>query len=463
MSFLALSPASSVLILLLLSDTVVLKNGNEIQGEIVQESAERVVLKFPGGVLELPQKNIAEVRHQRRIDYLLDEGEKQMRRRSFQDAVATFREAIRESPTSTPAQQGLIDAQGRLAAWLRDLGRYDEAREAFRAIIEIEPATRPKVEEELRTIERTLEDARREEERGLKELAGGSLEEGTWRLQRIHERFPARRKELAPIIGRALIQQGNSILGSGDWAQAESRYAQALVLDPELHPLVERPFVEARRHQIEPLLQGGDFASAEKLVLTGLEVSPTSEVLRYYHGLCLEARGKKRDAAEEYASITGGRRPPNMEKAVRELRIAVENRLMDDGKVAPTAKPSAREVLQGDFRKLVTEHFVILHKNEEVARDVALVAERSYGTIFKELGCVAHPKSPLEITVFPTREEYLRATGQESWASGSHLVSRRMGVLSEHRIHSYQNQPCLNSAILRTEIRRRNVIMAGAL
>ena len=32
------------------ADVIVLKNGNEIQGEVLKESKNRVVIKFPGGL-----------------------------------------------------------------------------------------------------------------------------------------------------------------------------------------------------------------------------------------------------------------------------------------------------------------------------------------------------------------------------------------------------------------------------
>jgi len=62
----------------LVADVVVLKNGNEIQGEILKDGEEGIVLKFPGGVLELPRKQVKEVKRQPRIQYLLEEGEKEV-------------------------------------------------------------------------------------------------------------------------------------------------------------------------------------------------------------------------------------------------------------------------------------------------------------------------------------------------------------------------------------------------
>ncbi len=446
-----LTPTLVVVVLSLFGDVIILRNGNEIQGEILKEEDGRLVVKFPGGTLELQQKQIAEVRRQPRVEYLLDEGEKRARRGEHEEAVAAYLEATREDPGSERARKGLLEAREGHADALADLGRYDEAKEALAAVLHSDPGN-VEARREVRIIDEILAEARREEERGREEINAGHLEQGIWRLQRLFDRFPGRRKDLSPVLGEAIIAEGDKLLARRDWTGAEVRYLRALSTEPELLPRLRRQFTFVKARRIEPLVAKGDFGPIEKLAQEGLEVDPSSEVLRYFKGMALEAKGEARDAAEEYLAILDVKRPPSLEKAASDLRLQAEAKLVKKGEAAPTSSPHAHEVLPGDFRQLRTDHFAIFHKNTEVAREVAMVAEQSYWQTFRDLGCLTHLRNPIRVHVYPTQDDYVGASGLQSWSGGAHQIARRMGDLSEHRIYSYQGQPRLTTGVLPHEI-----------
>lgn len=435
----------------LVADVVVLKNGNEIQGEILKDGEEGIVLKFPGGVLELPRKQVKEVKRQPRIQYLLEEGEKEVLRGSFEDAIQTFREASTEDPGSDRARKGLRDAQEKHALSLQDAGRYDEAKGELKAILAREPGD-SRARAAMDAIDRTLQDARKEEERGRGEIREGDLEKGIWRLQRIFERFPDRRGVLGPVLAGAIIDEGNRLFSSQNWRQAEERYLRALVIEPELLPRAQGQLVFAKAKQIEAVLQKGDFGAVERMCVEALEVDPSSEVLRYYHGIALEGKGKAREAAEEYLLVTDGKRPGNLQEAVAELRREAESKLLTRENIPPTLHPRAREVLPGDFRELKTQHFTIRHKNGEIAREAAVAAEKSYEEIFKALACMTQIKNSMQIFIYPTKDEYIAASGLQSWSGGGHFIARKMGDLTDHRIYSFQEQPRLTTGVIPHEI-----------
>jgi tetratricopeptide (TPR) repeat protein len=435
----------------LVADVVVLKNGNEIQGEIMKDGEDGITLKFPGGVLELPRKQVKEVKRQPRIQYLLEEGEKEIQRGSFEDAIQTFGEAAREDPGSDRAQKGRRDAQEKQALSLQGAGRFSEAKAALKAILARDPGDlRPRAE--IETIDQTLEEARKEEERGRAELREGDLEKGIWRLQRVFDRFPERREVLGRVLAGAIIDEGNRLFSAQNWRQAEDRYLKALVIEPELLSRAQRQLVFSKAKQIEPVLQKGDFATVERMCAEGLELDPSSEVLRYYHGVALEGKGRARDAAEEYLLVTEGKRPGNLKEAVADLRHEAEAKLLKKENIPPTLHPRAREVLPGDFRELKTRHFTVRQKNAEIAREASVSAEKSYEEIFQALGCLTQLRNPLQVIIYPTKEEYLAASGLQSWSGGGHFVARKMGDLSDHRIYSFQDQPRLTTGVLPHEI-----------
>ena len=135
-----------------------------------------------------------------------------------------------------------------------------------------------------------------------------------------------------------------------------------------------------------------------------------------------------------------------------DLRREAEAKLLKKESVAPTLHPRAREVLSGDFRERKTQHFTVRHKNVEIGEEVAAAAEKSYAEIFKALQCATQIKNPVQVLIYPTKEEYVAASGLQSWSGGAHQIARKMGDLSDHRIYSFQDQPRLTTGVLPHEI-----------
>lgn len=436
---------------LFLGDVIVLKNGNEIQGEILQEEGERVVVRYPGGTLELQRRQIAEIRRQSRADYLFDEGEKRLLRGEHEAAIGAFDEIVRDHPDSARAQKGWLESHTEFAFTLEELGRYEDSKSILEKILAAKP-DQDSARKSIQVIDAILEESRKEKAKGFAELDRGELEQGTWRLQRIFDRFPGHRPEVGPVLAAAVIAQGDKQLRKQNWNEALTYYQRALAIDPKADSLLREQHGLCKAKLIEPLIARGDFSTIEKYAAEGLDVDPANEALRYYRGLALEAGGKAREAAEEYLALLDIRRPPHPEKAVTDLRLKVETRLVEAGKTGLTSSPGSKQVLPGNFRELRTPHFTIFHRNNIVARDVAFVAEMTYASTFRELGCATHLRSPIKIYVHPSKEDYLGVSGMKSWSGGVHRVDRRMGDLSEHTIHSFQDQPGLTTGILPHEI-----------
>jgi hypothetical protein len=87
-----------------------------------------------------------------------------------------------------------------------------------------------------------------------------------------------------------------------------------------------------------------------------------------------------------------------------------------------------------------------------VAQDVAFVAEQSLRRNVPRARLRDASAQPDSHLIYPTRDDYLKGAGVQSWSGGAHQVARAMGDLSEHRICSYQEQPRLTSGVLPHEI-----------
>ena len=431
------------------ADTVVLHNGNRIHGEVLREGPRQLALKFSGGIIQIPRKQIERVERESRINYLIELSETQMGRSSFEDALKTLEDAEREAPDSSRVHEGLIDARHGLGNSLTALQRYGEAREVFERVLTDDPehvgATTG-----IRQIDALLSTAHREEKAARLEIRRGGLESGVGRLNDLYDRFPERREALAPVLADALAGWGNTLLGQGDWEGAEKRYASALEVHPEIAPKVSLPFSAIKLHRAQELASEGRFPDVAEAATAGLEVAPAHKGLRFYAALALESKGEKKQAALEYLAISGMRRPARPADSVGELRRAAEAALVEAGKVKPTAHPKAREA-SGSFRKLQTRHFEIIHRNDVVAREIADVAEQDYTRLFRKLRCETDLRTRIRITAYPTQQEYLDASGMASWSGGAHKVKAR-GDMSEHEIFCYQDQARLLTGILTHEI-----------
>ncbi len=433
------------------SDIIVLKNGNEIQGEVLRADDRQIVVRFSGGILRLRLKDVKEIRRQDRDVYLLEEGDKQLRRGEYAAAVKSYAEASRAKPESLRAKKGLVAAQLLLATSLREIGRFREARDVLKEL-RASGLGLDEVKRELNVLEETLREARRQEENAVARLERGDVDGALGRLQKLYDRFPDRRKEIGRHLADALVKKGDHESLERDWANAAKRYLTAITVRPELLPEVRPRFVTATLNRLPSLLEKGDFVALETLAREGLEVAPTSEPLRYYYGLSQEGQGRARAAAEEYLAITGERRPSNLERSVGELRLRAKNMLLETAQVQRTAHPDAARVLSGEFRTTESRRFRIRHKNSKIAREVMAVSERIYNKLYRQLGCSTHLIAKILVTMHPTREEYLETAADiVSWSGGSHRV-QRMGVLSQHEITCYQDQPGLLTETIPHEI-----------
>jgi len=78
-------------------DTVYLKNGKTLEGEVVKEDADGVVLKLPSGEIKLRAAEIEAVERQSPVEYKLTLGRRMLQAERFEAAIQAIQEAT--SPT----------------------------------------------------------------------------------------------------------------------------------------------------------------------------------------------------------------------------------------------------------------------------------------------------------------------------------------------------------------------------
>ena len=434
------------------ADIIKLRNGNEIQGELVQEDDERVVLRFPGGSLVVKRRDIIEVVRQERSELLFERGEKELLRRDYEAAIGTFQTLLTELPGSERAERRLDESRLRYAGKLRELHRYEESLREFRELQTKSPDD-SEIAAEIASIEAEQENVFEEERLAAEELTSGDLATAIWRLENIFDRFPDRREKVAPILADALIDDAENLARAREWERCSRRLDEALAVAPIRVDELKSLYAKAKLQLISTEMNASAWERVEELAGQGLQIDPTNVGLLYFLGISHDARGNVDKAVEQYVSITGDRRPSRPAEAIVEMRRRAESRVRDlDGTIALADDAIMQEVLPGGFRSLKTAHFEIFHRNKALARDVAWIAERSYRSLFNALGCKTHWRMPCEIRLYASREEYLENVGVAAWSGAAHRLESRRGVFSRHSIASYQGQPRLRDGLLVHEI-----------
>jgi len=434
------------------ADTIVLKNGNRIQGEIVEENPEGVTVRFFGGTIHLKRRDISEVERESRIQYLLERGEVYLRRQDPENAITAFEKALQEKPESQAASRGLVRAQERKAELLAEQGLYRASISAYEKLLELAPDHGGVAEARAR-LKATLREGAALEAAARKALGQGAVAGALSRYRDLYRRFPERRLAIGPYMARALILQGNNLLASNRLEEAESHYLEAVSLEPDLLPAMISQFVNARVKRLVALASENEFKKLLILAGEGLQVAPGNEVLMFLAAVGQEGLGRKEEAAEAYLKISGLRRPGNLVKSLEELRRAAEAKVTSRSGVAGQVVDSRRdEVLPGNWREIETENFVVHHRNDIIGMEVSEAAEASYRRMHRELSLKQNWRRKCTVTIFPSREEFQNITKQESWSGGGHRILRRLGVLTDHRIYSFQTQPRLSSAVIPHEV-----------
>jgi tetratricopeptide (TPR) repeat protein len=441
---------SILLLPIVRADIVVLENGNEIQGEIVQEDRKFVTVRFSGGTLRLPRRDVKEIKRQKKLVFAIEEAEKALLRKDFSRAIELLVELRSADPESVKPRTMLLEAREQHARHLHDLHRYRDAITAYDEILREDPDN-ARGRNGRDAVLASEEEARVELASARSELESGSLETAIVRLERIYDHFPDTRDEVGRQLSLAYASRGRAAFESEEWRDAAEAFYRAATTDPQLAGDIEAPFVASLLRQIETLLPGGDFPGIEIVARRGLDVVPENAALNFYFGIAIEAAGKEPEARSLYEALIG--EGPQPEVSISELRTRAESSVLQGlGASKSLHEEHAEEVLSGGFRALETPRFVVRHKNTRLGREVSFVAERFYASLFRALACTTHWKNPCEIVIYPNRAEYVAQAGIGSWSGGAHQLSSRRGVFSRHRITTWQGQERLTTGMIQHEI-----------
>ncbi|MBI4616251.1 MAG: tetratricopeptide repeat protein [Planctomycetes bacterium] len=439
------------------ADTIVLANGNELRGEIIEEGADVVRVRMPYGVIEVPRSEIVEIRRESPAETLLGQAEELAGAHVYDLARRLAEQALAVEPESVEVRERVANVLLRQGRYLVEQGGFDGAERAFERAGQLgfgDQAAEGLVG--LRGRRREVEEATAAARR---DLAAGRADEAAEAVERLLARSPGFAIELADLDFEAHVARGDSRFQAMDPTGAFTDYDHALAAAPRRSGELEDRWTAALGVRVyrDSILAGkpGD-ALAE--LARGEESFPGNRFLAFLSGLALEELDRDPEAYAAYrralgdaaatAEVDSGALDAVREEARRSLGLS-------EGFVRPVEESRRwREAAAGDWQTIPTAHFMVHHRNPYAGDRVAVALERELQRIGPGIAPRAGERWPgrCEVFVYADRDAYQEGTGQPVWSGGlteTRFLDRR---LSGIRISTYQTARELLSSVLPHEL-----------
>ncbi|MCZ6572707.1 MAG: tetratricopeptide repeat protein [Planctomycetota bacterium] len=392
------------------ADEIVLQSGGRLEGEIVEITDERVVLKIPHGQIILERRQVAEIRREDAIDYLKREARSRMERNP-QDAVLLYRRALKQDPADEQARTGLEDS---FVLWVEALLRQHRLREAIDALEQLHAfrADHPRIRPLVQEISAELEETSRYYRGGMEAFKRGDDRRGlallaAWRLRR-----PAGDDEARKALAKAHAHVGRRALEAGalraalDHFRTAKAYGGGREVRDDLFRLQPLAVLE--------VLKEGDLRAARRLIDRIATSYPDPAVPVFLRAVAAHLQGEVAEAVEGYTESA---------------RLAEERVRSTDGldyeEVRGYAMSTLREAIAhppqegvGKWREVFIEplepdlssaYFTVYAPTDNRAGDLAEVAGEVYRRASKELLGRVPSKDRIEVVVHATRAAYIAA------------------------------------------------------
>lgn len=431
----------------LVADIVYLKNKSALRGEIISSNEDSITLKVPYGRVIIQRGHIERIETEDVLKRLLAEGKRLGMAGDEVGAEAKFAEALKLFPDSDPARRQLAKVLRKRAGMLLAAQKVAEAEPVLVRLAKLDP-TDEFASRQLKLIKDVHSNADTLEKEAVLLARTGRSQEALEKFAALVRVIPEVEVRDARFIAQAHADLADQLLPVGRFRQADGHYDEAVRLDPSLAPKLVKPRLVAI---LEPVSRER-VAHANKLprqrweeIAKELEkaesIDPQNILSAYALGEVYVKLGRHRDAASRFSKISG--KAMDWTKAgpsFRELYDLAGKRVQGVRLVVRCPKSPWHDV-GPEMKLLETTHFKIYHHNDELAKLTAETAEYFYERTYRQLtGKVPvrdwHKKCG--IYLYASREEFLKQSGQDSWAEANAKTVSVGGRLKDHRISTFQ-------------------------
>jgi len=422
------------------ADVLYLTNGNTLTGRVVSEDEERVVVETPHSLLTLPARSVVRIERQDPSELARGLITEALHDRRYQRALAYAKRAAKEHPDDPEFGRLLARAYAQGIDELTRQGLYDEAAALARE--GEEGSASPEL---LAPARRELASQRKQFEE-LWASAGGSVEVGRYEqalgsYQKLLELAPGRRKELSSALAEAYVQYGDSFFRVEKYSEAVPRYEEALRLDPEVLPAVHMKLIAGVLTEVNHELEqaNGPLPKERAMELFRrlhdlLQLEPDLPHIHLLLGLVYEHLGRPKLALSKYQQVAGEPAPgrslqERLAAARKQAQQVISRTPLRIDVVTKTEDWSYAE--PGDWQVEDSEHFRLFHHNPRVSAKLLAAAEFHLKREAPFFGVAPEAPWPgrCDIFLYPTAEEFQKATGRPGWSAAvSQLSPGPLGV-----------------------------------
>lgn len=448
-----------------LADTVYLKSGKVLRGEVIQEDGETVTVRVPQGTVKLQRSKIERIERESSQAYQLGMAREQLARGRYLRAIEEMERARRGDPDQPERNALLARAYGEFGQRLQKARRFEQAAFCFKRLRELQPDSALAADGltalagEGQRLGELLDHARRAAAAGDYAVA---LREFETALQYSPDAADQASGEMAVYLAKHAQQ----LLHNERYGEAASQLERAFALDPALAGRLENLYATAAINDILRRLQPGKADDVQADVARVIRFAPAHPAVLYVAGRLEEIRKDLRAATGLYARALGlaAQRPSAERVAV--LREQIEKVLGVTGealrfRLDPVDEAVHADSKAGDFEVLKKSFFTIHHYNGKLAQEVASNLDAHLQRIQSLTGiAVDWTNAPVKVYIHRTQEEYVEATKQAAWTGG---ISRFLYVPGQgaHSLefHSWQTSPRLLKSVLPHEL--MHLVMAS--
>ena len=445
------------------ADWIHLVSGQTLQGEVLSEDNDFVVVRMLTGEIKLKAASVESVEKQSAQEYKLSIGGQLLQQRRYDRGVQLLEDGFALDKTSALARRKLALGYADAGAFYKLNNRLVDARDICEKWLQLDPgAKNPQLLcadarhlfDEILDAEKKVEDAIS----GAKSLA----ESGDWNsailvYERAINLSPGARHQVAGEIANCYVSRAADYAHKGLLLNAAADVESALSYDPALADKLEQFYIGCALPGILDNIARGQIKSAESDIKRVLGLIPANKSVLYVGGRIAEAAGRLPQAADSYARALGSRAASPTPAYIAETRQRVERELhikgdafsIDTGLADGAAFAQSAE---GPAQIRETENFKIVHFNAALAEKVAEAAEFSRAEIAARLGLTPQWKGKISIVIHRTQAEYTARTAQPEWTGGCSKFTTEAGRMGAAQIHSWQTSARLLKSVLPHEI-----------
>lgn len=369
------------------ADIIRLKNGRKLQGEVIEDESDEdwLVLKIRAGRLRIRRSDIKERISQSRDATLLGVGTRLSRNGDHGEAVAALREALTEASAGDPVDKERLDTIRRRLAWalsrrgkaMETEGQVGAAVEDYAEAAELVPGESASAAA-IRRLQADLARSREALEAATLLADTGELDEAIRRVEALLEadpRFDGRadgrlarwRAQRADRRMMAAARAGRA-LSPGELGVVLTDYRRAVALDSGLLDRIgPRWATTVCLLSLNPAAEGRQAARHDlPRVAAALPGTVHGQVAR---AILVEQGHATGDKVALWKAAAG----PDAVDDPTETRQRAVKRMLKATSLKDPAE-SRRPTLSATA-DIKTEHFVVRHRNPELGRRVAVVAE----------------------------------------------------------------------------------------